>query len=610
MQRTQRTFAAVALVAIILLGLVPPAPSRASHGTDLAYAAPSGWTATILGTGPAGGNDNCPTSGGCDANDATGRRVDDHCGSQIVATGRGTHNYCSSGLAYTRTSGVTEFDLSSFRVVGAMCETGSGSSCGGASLDIVALVITTRENGVCSLNEVHYHSQAASGSIDTGELNFSGGAVTITDNATDVTGLCFHYEVASMNTVQWQTIATFEVYSDSYEIPSEFEEYVYDLRLDHPPFARVITWAWLKTWQGTWSVEDSDETLLDGGIGTHTEHTRESTTIQCFPVCGADTYRIDIHEDGHEAVYYEISSSVNGQVILDAGHAFIAFIEGCYNVTLNGCDDATYDAAADALSVSFTLVPEGGSVDPDRHYDGTVTIGRWDRASGADCGFVGSTVTTAVLGLGAHAPQVITSWDETGGYFDASGNQLVLLVWTSVVDDTSSCATVGIPMTGGDVGSVNPPVPGTGPAYNAPCADLASCIGREVRNAFESVLGSARDVWSDAIDVAHDAMLEKLPFAYVVLAFDGIGEQLSRASAEVEASDDCEGVTLNVPLGISGISPTATTMPMVVLTCEQLEPFMGTDWYQAVRTAMDPALWLLYAWSQVRALQPKASLNG
>src|SRR5437773_1959500 len=105
---------AVTLGSTLVLQLVvlPPMPAGATD-TDLVYAAPSGWTASASGT--------CPTSAACDGDDATGLRTDDYCDPLDLGHG-GTHYYCLSAVAFTRTSGVTTFDVNSFRALVLTCQ--------------------------------------------------------------------------------------------------------------------------------------------------------------------------------------------------------------------------------------------------------------------------------------------------------------------------------------------------------------------------------------------------------------------------------------------------------------------------------------------------------
>lgn len=608
MRLNHRAIAAGAFVAIVLLGLVPPAPSRASHDTDLANAAPTGWTSTILGSGASGGNDNCPTSLGCDANDATGRRVDDHCGSQQVVAARGTHNYCSTGVAFTRTSGVSSFDVSSFRVKVQMCQTGAGSSCGGASLDMVAMVVTGWSGSTCNGTEYGYYTQTASGTLDTGELEFSG---TLPIAITSGTGFCFHAEVTAMNTNQWYTLSSLEIYADPLG-PEEVNitEYLYGLRLDHPPFERVIYWEWaVDDCGGSWSIVDQDDDVFGGDfLNCAGEYVGEYVriTIACPVVCGHDVYTITINDTTNNRVAtYEIDSDESGELIPDSTAPVITSFTGCYNASTDQCVGIRADLytaqAAGTLQItySFTGDPANVTIGQD-----DVTLGLWYMDGGGD------TVDAQVEG-----------WYRVT---DTTVNEAASPTFNIYLENfAAEYAWAQVTVNFGAGGHVEIPPPTEEP--NEDENGIRNCgsqsfdlglIACRLGQLIDVLGGVARrvmdDIWGPSVGAVRAAALEKLPFAYIVLAVDGASSQLERLNDEVENSDDCDGITLPVPLyyGMSPTTPTPTTLPITVLTCAQLEPFMGTEWYQAIRTALDPALWLLFGWSQFKALQPKTSLNG
>lgn len=606
---TRRTkllgFVAWASTIALVLGVLPPAPVAGSHGVDLANAAPSGWTATAVGSG---GNDNCPTSRACDANDSTGRRIDDTCFNADL--GRGTHPYCLGTLAYTYTSGVTSFEISSFRVKFQTCQNGDGSTCGGAQLDMVALIIKPRVTGTCATNatEYHYMTQSASPLFDSGEVELDT-PMTIGNGAGDNSGLCFWVETVAQNTTQWFVADSMEVYGEGLGpevVP--ITDYIFNLRITHPPFMRDVDWQWRDvSWTGTWVVTDSDndvlETSLDGTMpGNEVVGSHDGFEIHCPLICGEDSYTITINDTGaNKIATYVVDGDDDGTLIANVRGPKFATFHVCYNATTDQC-----------LGISSTLwnAQAAGTIQWNYTWEGdpaTVTFGHDDPLLSA--WFVNPMMAQSVGQTEGNYRATDTTVDETqSSTFNMYIENENGFVWIS------GSVNFG---TGGAVETKPPDGPaGSGDGIrtcNSSNLDLIACrLGQLLDVLGGTVESFVANLWGPSVSAVRSAALTKLPFAYVVMATDGIGAQLALVTAEVENSDDCEGITLNVPLyyGSDPSTPTPTNMPIVVLECAQLEPFMGTSWYQAIRTAMDPALWLLFAWSQFKSLQPRPSLNG
>lgn len=407
-------------------------------------------------------------------------------------------------------------------------------------------------------------------------------------------------------------ISTLEVYGA--EAPEEvlITEYLYNLRLDHPPFERVISWNWaVDDCVGSWDLtNEGDEQLAGeagpGGncagefVGDH-----ERVVVPCFIVCGDDVYTITVNDVGNNRVaVYEIDSSESGQLIANSTPPVITSYNVCYNATTDQCvglrPDLWTAQSSGTLQTSYSFTGDPANV----------TFGHDDPTAGL--WFWSGTPDTVDAQVEGYYRRTYTSVDTDLSptfniYFE---NFAAEYAWLA--------ATVNYG-TGGTV-EVLPADPDPEPGEIRECSgqgalslELVACRLGQLYDVLIATFNSAvGNLWGPSIAAMRAAAAEKLPFAYVVLALDGVNDQISRAALEVESTDDCEGVVLTVPLyyGSSNLSASPSPFPITVLNCAGLEPTMGTDWYQAVRTMMDPALWILFGWSQIKALQPKTSLGG
>lgn len=614
------------LLAALLIAIVPPSPARAI-GTDVAHTPPTDVTvsATFDGDGDQSPPSPCVNAAAVfDANDST-------CwGRGQTGTNAQLYTHAKNGfyLQFAAGASAVSFDLLSFRLLWTVCQYGFSWNHGGCSTNVDYGAAPTI---------LHYYVYCDDGSgdpvsdplvYDSGSVSLAGGTIAGHDTGqVNLSSACavntsttrrLHVKYTTDGHFGWGdgqavVVSSFEAYAVGTSIPAEFTDYIAGLHIEHPSFRRTIGWQWIKTWSGVWSVTDSDDDVLAGGLSGASSGTFGFVSIQCIPLCGSDTYTITIHEDGHDEVTYEIDSDDSGYLIAPAGAAIFVYVNGCYNASTNQCHDAAIpvggsthwdNAASSAANVRFKYECNNSSqLDPTCE-GGTVWIGKAetdDFGCGTQNPLYGPITGTSPNTL---YEQVMTGWG-------TAGSMRGIVVWRSGTDpDVHACRVFGPMATAGGI-----EVPRETPQAQLPECDIYSLpcqIGIAIRDA----LDGGRELWETAVDEAvgqlHDAAASKLPFAYVVLAVDGISDQIARANASVENSDDCEGVTLNVPLpyGGSNLSASPSPFPINVLRCDQLEPVMGTSWYQAIRTALDPALWLLFAWSQFKALQPKTSLNG
>lgn len=596
----------------IITGMLPPA-SVAATGTDVAHTPPSGFT-TTASLGGYNCNSQAPTNGQngtlIDADDATGRS----CEQDDLYTESQNGFYVQFGAG----SGQTEFDLMSFRLLWGVCyyvyassNVGCNSGTGAGTITHLYIYCDDNDGGDPRSDPLVY---------DSGAVSWAGGTVGgLEIPQTDLTTPChiespgsvrlhFYYTASNAAGGQAITVMSVEAYTDSVTLPAEFTEYVAGLKITHPPFERRISWDWIKDFAGSWQLTDSDDTIIDSEAGPAgaSAGTSELEVISCPVVCGHDVYTIEVCEIAHECVTYSIDSDLDfdhdGYLIPPVTGVVFTYVAGCLNVTTDQCAAPLNNSAGVAtFQFRYACAVVGYNCEA-----GSVFIGAWE--PGSYCEFVDDTpeieVTDTYSGAAwfANAP----AWPST------ATDVLIEFVGPTGIQ---SCRNFPLDVGGGvaTVIKADPPKPRDDSCSTSPLGcTVQDTLTRLLTCPEVDGIEKCDDLWTGAVTGLHDAAKKKLPFAYVVLVSDGLNDALDDASVQVSNSDDCAGITLPVPLyyGTSPSNPSPTTWPITVMSCQQLEPAMGTDWYQALRTMMDPALWILYAWSQVKALQPKTSLNG
>lgn len=583
------------IVACVILSLIP-APAAGSHGTDIVNAAITGWTSTASGVA-------CPAGLSCDGTDVTGDRVDGHCGSQDV--GRGTHNYCTGYVQFTRSSGVTTFTIESIRVHAMTCQNGGGTgSCGGATLDMTSMVVQELIAGTCSgtAPELGYASQSADDTFDTGEISIT--PVVIANNE----GLCIFVEVVAMNTSQWFTVSSFEAYAEPLG-PTEvaITEYIYNLRAYHPPFIRRYTWEWVAEpeWSGTWSLTDSDDTLIAGEFRPGLNHF-EQVDINCPVVCGDDTYLLTINDATNDRVaYYEIDGDADGQLIDDVlPPRLVGITSFCYQATSAQCDAVITTVGVVKVTYTFTGTPG---------YEYSISAGQMLTA--ASVPNHGGGVS------GTHEPGSYTLYIPAANMDTDGPPYAVLLITAGTGGRTFSVSDELDFSGGGTVTTLEPPDPTEVPT---------SCPQFDIICGLRSLFNVGASAIMAAFQNAYGALISRQPFAFLFGSAAAAAGQIARAQASVEASDDCAGVHFTMPTlppvsyhafgadktanpkyyAFNGNVPTATPFAFSALRCEDLEPWGGTDWWQGLRTIMGPALVMGYAFQLFRRYEVKPQLGG
>lgn len=158
-------------------------------------------------------------------------------------------------------------------------------------------------------------------------------------------------------------------------------------------------------------------------------------------------------------------------------------------------------------------------------------------------------------------------------------------------------------------------------------------VGREVRGLPERIASAIGAVFSAGGEAAGEAAtsavsqlrglaLSKQPFNFIARASTGMGAQIGALAAEVSGTTTCPGLVIEMPdlpdttyTDWTGSHTVAHPWPSprpswAILRCADFEPIVASTWYQAVRAAMDPALFLFYAYAKLRQLTPRPQVAG
>lgn len=609
-----RQLVALVLGLALCIAAIPPAPAAAISGVDIFQTAnvPAGWTVdrTTACASPL----NC-----LDADDSS---YSFHgynsglCGgvpwgmasAPTPPGGSPAQLYCGMRVKFDSASS-SEGDVP---VTSARFAFRAGATCGGCYNSVERVWFGVINDGVQTIcyespSGTTYAGADTWGAAPLHEIEVDLTGCTL-DDASGFTGSDYVYVVFNERNVGGQApdvrVYSFEAAANA---SAEFEEYLANLRLDHPPFKRVISWDWIKTWDGVWSVTDSDDDVLDGGISGATSGAHEFTDITCPLVCAHDTYTVTIHEDGHETVTYEIDSDDSGELIPPLVGIRIGGITACYNADFEQCGSGEL---ATTLSITYSILPV------DHGDDVLVEIGS-QYLFGP--GFDGDPWYSDTVDGGTHTVNMTV----TAPY--PVGGQLGLLVATSpangvqatfVVDwvDGGSGPPVVLPPGGGG-GTDDDPEPDFEPCgpFDAACA--IRNLGLSFAEALDDALGGAEDIWSSAVAGLVEGLTSREPFATAFWAVDGMLDQIDALNSEVESETDCGDIITISPIDVlydnfDSLLPDEPdgTFAFWTIDCASFAFLLETDWYPVIRAAMDPALLLAFGYSELRRLQPKTQL--
>lgn len=456
-----------------------------------------------------------------------------------------------------------------------------------------------------------YYTDAGSGASATRTFDYTMAEGTSGAGCLPSCGVMDAHRYWRVGTGGGQATAGFRVYSFELEAggPSEvsMEDYVYNLRITHPPFSRELWWEWRKVYTGTWQVTDSEDEILASGDmpGNEFIGSSEHVVIQCAPICGDDTYTLYVDDTG-DNVYasYEIDGDADGTLIDDVLPPDILWATACYNATLDQCA-APLNGAAGKVVIQYA----------------------WTGSESAIASFCKTGTGTPPPCTGT----VSSSSSQTEGTHAVTFTITVGGLWKIRVDDVTTAYDTAL-------FTINYSTPGTVTSYVPPPSDEEDCDSSDnlcyLRGILVGILGALGTFGSEVLTGAYDtittALLAKQPFAFIFGSIGAAGSQIVRAQAAVESSDDCSGVDFTMPTlppvqyhafgadrtanpqyyAYNGTVPSPTPFVFSALRCADLEPWGGTDWWQGMRAVMGPALVLGYFVQLLRRYDVKPQLGG
>jgi hypothetical protein len=409
----------------------------------------------------------------------------------------------------------------------------------------------------------------------------------------------------------------FEAYTDEAVTTVPISTYMFNMRVDHPQFQWTASFSWKIGWHGSFVVATSSSagsyyTADSGGTTLTSSHTYTSYTAtagtvylpyfhqDCFPLCQSDEFTVIVNDtDRSQTATYTFTRSSDGPVSDPIEIPQFTAWAACYNVAANDCD-ADFDP-------SHTHSSGAGTTD--------ITYA-----------FLGSNANVQVgprSNLNAFTFQTVrsTQMDQTAGTYTywgltTSTSQNRDWLFGATNDKGSDYANAVLNFTTGGVTAGGTSSVIGGGQSSSDCGDIDPlCALRQVFNIAAGAVSDliTNDDGTGALDRLHDLALSKQPFNFIVRAYDGISGQIGRAVAAVTSTTDCPGITFSLsstvlPSTINGYTvwPSGMTRPeFTILRCADFEDLVGSSWYQTVRTVLDPAIYLLWGYSQLRRLQPQ-----
>lgn len=605
--RLRQLFAFIVTLTL-LIGLVPPAPASAYDGTDRAASPHTGWT---TGCNNAGGSP-------CDNNDATFTGPNHFNGSPTV--GRLATQFSRTGYPTACAVAVCTFSILSFRLVLGLCTSGwpyPGGACGtgGTANTVSRLTIMctpSYQNGDYDAQYVVYDDTSPPGfhgGADTGQVNFDEPCVitALNDNSTNRIWIRATLTNGSGETLFYTT----NFFDEAGILVGDHLDYIYGVVCSSTLFSKTCSWAWAQSYTGTWGVrrdreDPSDVTVLKTG----TDPVETDLGATCLTVDNCERFFSDpcgITGCSGWVIYgldtgtstswsYAIPHDADGVLIDEDPPIGISGVVGCYNANYEQCGTGQL---ASTVRLTYSIRPSGQA-------DNVVVQIGPQYLFGP--GFDGNAWYTDTVPGGAHT---ITMTSETP--YPVAGQNL-LIVATGPRNAVQ--VVYGIDWVDGGASA---PIVIEDP--DAPLGDqLEDCaftdVGCFTRNlgdifgsALASIFGGVEDVWTNALNGLSELAMSREPFASVIRSSTAFTEQLSDFNDETSATDDCPGLVIAVPLdAFPGMNYDGDNPEWTVLDCATFEPLTSTTWYPTLRAAMDPFIYVFFAYGQLRRLQPKPSL--
>lgn len=407
------------------------------------------------------------------------------------------------------------------------------------------------------------------------------------------------------------------------------EQYCYDMAVGHPAFAWTGSCKFRQAFEGTIVFTASPAgSFKVGATGNAQYNPSVSFTPtggfgpgsggaftagidfeqDCYPLCQSDTITMTITDTTNgQSASYDFLRADDGLLQDPTYLPIFTSYSGCYNASTNQCGHSSASGTTDIEWAWTCNLPSGTikvvGVDqaPDcTGSDSTVQIGPLNAAT------AGFTVTR----YSVNAPgQAAGSYHAYGLTTSTTQNRIWIIELANPRGTTRGSVTLDF-TSGGNTDTYTKPTADNGET----CAGLD--FGCALRNFFYVSGNALVDLVSDVVDDLRDLALTRQPFNWIVRAFDGVSAQLGRAAAAVTTTSTCTGYVMvlptsppvhyNTPAATFTVQTWPTSVPapsFAVLKCADLEPWGGTTWYQNIRAAMDPAIYLGWGLAQLKTLR-------
>jgi hypothetical protein len=362
MLRTAKHLRAIAALLIVVSLVLNTVPYPANADTaDVAANPPTGWS---IDHGQVGGGSSIAYA--IDENDTTYESAGLNVG-EGGCSSRTIHSVakwtCSGAIEFARASGIDEISLSDFRLFFDACVS-VRPACSTPSYWLYAIRLSTGLDS-CSdtTGEIYYRLSPTSTDATWGD-GYDTGIVSLDSdpvlNITTINTVCYqiqydyHTGIAAS-----EFLYTWELYGD---VPGDttVEEWVYGLRLDHPPFSRVISWHWAQSGTIRWWVTDSGGILTPNDLlgSPYTVDDEQRLVIFCSFICSHETYVLHVEPDGFAEATYSIDSDLSGELIGGTPVGIgITGVVACYNADYDQCDPGELYLAT-TVTVKFRITPD------------------------------------------------------------------------------------------------------------------------------------------------------------------------------------------------------------------------------------------------------------
>ena len=416
--------------------------------------------------------------------------------------------------------------------------------------------------------------------------------------------------------------------------------YVYDVRMGTGLLSKTMQWRWKLGYAGSWTLTSGGSTGVahcfratgrvaqwnDGSCTASMAAGAEAgdgilASDYCtIAACGPWTLAITDTTRGQTATY-TFPSAGEGVLVGGLVPPVITSLAFCYQATASQCMSVpgfafmSAHTAVGQLAATYTFTG-----DPATSY--TIALGQASAVyplPAMASGYGTDTQTPCVAGVASC--YIVIAGDTAGAPI------AVLRISGPGAESTWGSSALDFTNGGRRVADVTP-VAGDGPAacdfYNPICGiQRVFDVGRGALWQLIDCGDQTGQTCTGGMAAVKAAALTRQPFNFVARAASGVAAQIARAQAATVTSSTCAGIALTVPTpapvvlpsgnpygAVATVPPILSPLSFSVLKCADLEPWGGSSWWQAIRTAMDPAVFLGYAFVWFRKLQPTVTLQG